>query len=491
MRAQLKSLTRNTLVYGLGQTLGRLVTKVALIPVLTRVFVPAQFGAWDLMTSLATVLQILFISGLDGALNRFLYEPQTDEERRRLVGTALLWRTGWSVAVCLPAALASGWLAGHLYGDATLGRYLRVALLGVPCTLTVMFVADFLRMSFRPWAFLAFTVSSSLVYAGLTIYLVAFRRVGVTGALGAQLLTDAGFSVVGLLLIRSAVSARIRLSMLKELLMVALPFLPIGLSYWVIQFADRVFLQKFWGYHEVGLYGAAARVALIMSFGVQAFTLAWGPFAFSQTRADNVRSLFGRVFGLYMWAAATMGVLLSCFAREILGLGTTRAYVAGQGVAPLLIFAALLNGTYYFFVIGITYVKRTALMAVVLVSTALLTLALNYAWAGPYGMYGVGAATLLGYAATTVALGMLSQRLFPCPYPILRTCLLLVLAGGVAAGGAAVPVIALLPRLGIKAGLCLLFLGASLPLGLVSAADLRTVGSMIAGRVRSVLPGEA
>ena len=491
MRAQLKSLTRDTMVYGLGQTLGRLVTKVAMIPVLTRIFIPAQFGAWDLMTSLGAVLQIVFISGLDGALNRFLYEPQTDADRRRLVGTALLWRVGWSFLICVPASLLAAELARRLYGDATMARYLQLALLSVPCTLTVMFVSDFLRMSFRPWAFLLYTVSNSVIYAGLTFYLVAWGRHGVSGALGAQLLTDGAFAVVGLVLIRGSLTLGLDRARLKELLQVALPFLPISLSYWVIQYADRVFLQQAHGYHEVGLYGAAARVAMIMSFGVQAFTLAWGPFAFSQAQSANVRELFARVFGIYAWGAAVIAVLLSCFAREILGLGTTRAYVAGQATSPLLIFAALLNGTYYFFVIGITYVRRTGTMAIVLCVTASLTLFLNYLWARPYGLFGVGAATLLGYLATTLLLGSLAQRLFPCPYRLGRSAALLLLAGLFAGLGAAMPAWPLLQRLALKSALCAVFVGLSLPLGLVSIQDLRTALGMIGGRMRSFAPGRA
>jgi len=274
MREQLRNLTRSTLIYGLGQALGRAVTKVALVPLLARAFVPAQFGAWDLVTTLAAILQLVFITGLDGGLNRLLHEEGGEEGNRRLVSTALAWRLGMSVLFCVPGALASGALAAALYGDTTLGTYLRIAFLSVPCTLAVMFVSDYLRMTFRPWAFLAFTLLNSLSYAVLVVVLVSFRHAGVTGVLGAQLITDAAFAVVGMLVLRPVLTLRISGARLKALLHVGLPFLPIALSYWIIQYADRNFLVRFRGYNELGVYGAAAKVALIMTFGVQAFTLA-------------------------------------------------------------------------------------------------------------------------------------------------------------------------------------------------------------------------
>lgn len=487
----MRALTRDTMVYGLGQTLGRVVTRVGLVPVFTRMLVTAQFGALELVTTLSAALQVVFISGMDTALNRFVYEQATDEDRRRLVSTALAWRLGASLALCVPAALLSRWIAAQVYGDVTLQPYLRVALLSVPCTLTVMFVSDFLRMSFRPWAFLGFTVMNSLVYALLAVYLVAFRGRGVTGALGAQLATDCAFALIGAWLVRGSLTVRISRAKLGELLQVGLPLLPMALAYWVIQFADRNFLARFHGYHEVGVYGAAAKVALFMQFATQAFTLAWGPFGFAQAREEGGRRLFARVLGLYLWAGGALAVMLSIFAREILGLGTTRAYVGGHPAASLLVFAVLLNGTYYIFSVGVAMVKRTALMAAVLVSTAALTLGLDYLWAGPFGMYGVGTATLVGYATTTVLLAAVSQRLFPCPYPFLRGALLVLFAGAVAAVGVHVPEWGLGARLAAKTGLWVLYVAGSFLFGLVSAADLRTVAGMVAGRLRGARPAGA
>jgi O-antigen/teichoic acid export membrane protein len=491
MRAQLRSLTRDTLIYGLGQTVGRVVTRVGLVPIFTRVFVTAQFGALELVTTLTAALQVLFISGLDTSLNRYVYQQATDEDRRRLVSTALAWRLLLSLLVCVPTALLARQLAARIYGDATLQPYLRVALLSVPCTLTVMFVSDFLRMSFRPWAFMGFTVLNSLSYAVLAVYLVAIRHRGVSGALGAQLAVDFAFALVGAYLVRRSLTLRVSREKLRELLQVGLPIVPMALAYWVIQYADRSFLVRFRGYHEVGVYGAAAKVALFMTFATQAFTLAWGPFGYAQAGEEGGRRLFARVLGLYAWAGAALAVFLSIFAREILGLGTTRAYVGGHPVAPMLVFAMMLNGMYYIFAVGITMVKRTALMAVVLVGTAVLTLGLDFALARPFGMYGVGTATLVGYTLTTVLLGAVSQRLFPCPYPFLKVVLLLAFAGALAVLGVNVPAWGLGARVAAKAGIWLAYLAGSFAFGLVSLADLKTVAGMVAGRLRGARPAGA
>ena len=487
MRAQLRALTRDTLIYGLGQTAGRVVTRVGLVPIFTRVFVTAQFGALELVTTLTAALQVVFISGLDTSLNRFVYEQATDAERSRLVSTALAWRLVLSLLLCVPAALLARHLAAGLYGDATLQPYLKVALLSVPFTLTVMFVSDFLRMSFRPWAFLGFTVLNSLAYALLAVYLVAFRHRGVSGALGSQLLVDFTFALVGLFLIRRSLTFRVSRAKLVELLHIV----PMALAYWVIQYADRNFLVRFRGYDQVGVYGAAAKVALFMTFATQAFTLAWGPFGYAQAREEGGRRLFARVLGLYAWAGCALAVLLSIFAREILGLGTTRAYVGGHPVASLLVFATMLNGMYYIFAVGITMVKRTVLMAVVLVGTAAFTLALDYTLVQPFGMYGVGTATLVGYTLTTVLLAGVSQRLFPCPYPFLKVALLLAFAGAVVLAGVHLPPWALGVRVSVKLGLWLAYLAGSFGFGLVSVNDLRTVAGMVAGRLRGARPAGA
>lgn len=491
MREQLRTLTRSTLIYGLGQALGRALTKVALVPLLARAFVPAQFGAWDLVTTLAAILQLTFITGLDGGLNRLLGDQADDTARRRLVSTALAWRVGMSLLFCVPAAFASGPIARGMYGDPTLAPYLRVMFLSVPCTLAVMFVSDFLRMTFRPWAFLSFTLLNSLVYALMVVLGVTVRHSGVTGVLAAQLVTDSVFALVGLWLLRPVLTRRWSGGQLKSLLHVGLPFLPIALSYWVIQYADRNFLVRFRGYNELGIYGAAAKVALIMTFGVQAFTLAWPPLAFAHAREEGAPRLFARVMGLYIWVGAALAVFLSVFAREILGVGTTRAYVGGQGVAPMLVYASLLNGLYYIFIIGITMARRTGVAAQILVGAAVLTLALNYLWARSYGMYGVGAATLLGYLATTVLVALYSRREFPCPYPLGRAAALLLWAGAISALGCAMPAWALGTRLALKLALVLAYLAGSALSGLVRRNDFASVGALISGRIARLRAGTA
>ncbi len=483
MRSSLRSLTREAMIYGLGQALGRMLPRVALVPLFTRALLPAQFGALELVVTLSTVLQMAFISGLDTGLNRFLHESTPGGDRRSLVSTALAWRLGLALLVCVPAAVGSAWMGAALYHDASLGSYLKLSLGTVPATLAVLFVGDYLRMTFRPWTFLAFTVLNSVLYAALAAVLVAGLHRGVSGALVAQLCTDGLFAAVGLYLIRADLTTRLNREWLARLLRMGLPLVPLAVSYWIIQYMDRVFLVTFRGYNEAGLYSGAAKVGLLMSFVIQAFTLAWGPAGFAHARTPEGPPLFARVFALYAWGGSVLAVGLSIFARELLSLGTTAAYAQAHRVCVFLVFSHLLNGTYYVFSTGLALANRTGRMAVALVGCAGLTLLLNFLLVKPYGMIGVGIATLAGYVAATVLLAVLSQREFPCPYPFGRVAVQFLLAGAASWAG-----ICLTPgrwewalpwKLGILAG----FLVISMPLRLVSFQDLGTVLGMVRGRL--------
>ena len=93
------------------------VVNFLLVPVLTRVLVPEQFGVSENVTQYtASMLLLVLVLGMDGALARFFYEQPDRQTRVRMVSSSFLFRllTGGSVALLL-AAFATP-LAGALLG---------------------------------------------------------------------------------------------------------------------------------------------------------------------------------------------------------------------------------------------------------------------------------------------------------------------------------------------------------------------------------------
>ena len=182
IRDSLKRLSGDSLVYGLGQVAGKVVNFL-LVPVLTRVLVPEQFGVSENVTQYTASALLILVLGMDGALARFFYEQPDRQTRVRMVSSSFLFRlvTGGAVGLLL-AAFATP-LAGALLGGEVYAKYLRIGALTLPATLFVLFSYDVLRVTFQPWKFIALNLTWTITVGGLTLYFVLGRHLGVAGAL--------------------------------------------------------------------------------------------------------------------------------------------------------------------------------------------------------------------------------------------------------------------------------------------------------------------
>ena len=91
MRAALKQLSSESLVYGLGQVSGRAV-QLLLVPVLTRVLMQAEYGVSDLVFAYLQTAVLVLVFGMDGALARFFYQEPDREARIRMASSSLVFR---------------------------------------------------------------------------------------------------------------------------------------------------------------------------------------------------------------------------------------------------------------------------------------------------------------------------------------------------------------------------------------------------------------
>jgi len=104
-----KGLTRDSLVYGLGMA-GQKLIGLLLLPILTRVFEPAEYGASELIGLLQLMISYFVVLGNDAALHplhlRHRFRARTAADR----ALGLLFRVAAAVAftlLLLPASAVS------------------------------------------------------------------------------------------------------------------------------------------------------------------------------------------------------------------------------------------------------------------------------------------------------------------------------------------------------------------------------------------------
>ena len=107
---------RHALVYGLATLSGKAVGFV-MIPIYTRCLSPTDYGLLELVQLGMYVLAIVLALGFSGAVIRFYYEYDTQEDRNQVVSTALLSTTSLALVATLFLLTQSQLLARMFTGS--------------------------------------------------------------------------------------------------------------------------------------------------------------------------------------------------------------------------------------------------------------------------------------------------------------------------------------------------------------------------------------
>ncbi len=503
---RVKGLTRDSLVYGIGVA-GQKVIGLVLLPVLTRVFAPAEYGATELIGLFLLFISYFVVVGNDAALLRFIFDTKLEREQRAIATTALLFRMGAALVAAVILWPFCADFSRFIFGSPIYSGYFKVTLLTLVFTTAVKFWIDLLRVRLHPSRFVVFSLGNLAAIALLTLILtpdvltfeipVINRAItmrgqgqGLRGVFYARLFADSMFAVIGLLWCWRDLAPPAPWPILKGMLRFGAPLLPVGLAQFVLAYADRYTLNRFVSLDQVGPYSVGAKVASFMMLFVAAFQYAWGPFAISIFREANARATYAKVFSLYMFVAGAIGLVLTGLAREILSLVATGHYVHGYRMAGFLVFAAVANGAFFVPAASLQIAKRTAWMGGIAIVAAALNVVLNILLVHPLEAYGVASASLIAQCVAVILLMAVAQRIYPVPFHLGRGGLTFVMAMALAAAalyvgksGAGAAILATL-------GALLLYVLGTLGLRLLSLHDFLTLKNYLQKK-RAAMSGEA
>jgi O-antigen/teichoic acid export membrane protein len=415
LRASLKRLSGESLVYGLGQVSGRAVN-LMLVPILTRVLLKQQFGVAELVNGYSASVLLVLVFGMDAALARFFYEQSDRAARVRMASSSFAFRlAGGVVAAALLAPLA-GLLAAHVMGGEVYTKYLRIGAVTLPFTLIVLWCNDLLRVTFQPWKFVALNLTQTALVGGLTLYFVLARELGVAGVLYGKWAGDSIAALLGIVLCRHHLRPQFDRAILSTMLRFGMPLVPLAFAYGIIGSMDRWSLQHFATLEEVGVYALALKFFAVVTLGVSAFQLAFMPFAYARAKDADAPLLYARVLGLYVAVAATGALIVGLLAPLGIRLLATRDYAAAAAPAVWLGFAAAAQGAYYVAGLGVNLSRRNELLVWSALGAALFAALGNLLLVPRLGAEGAAMATFAGYAVSAVLTYAISQRVYPLPY---------------------------------------------------------------------------
>lgn len=407
-------LTKDSIIYGLGSAITSFIS-IALVPLLTRVFSPAEYGVIDLLVSLVFLANVLLSYGFDTASAILFFETEHEEQRQKVLSSSLFFVLGVSFIVAIILLPFGSALSNGIFHTPNFSSAIQFSFAAIPFLLLTGFALAALRYRFRKGRYIL-TVSVNVVLTiGLTtVFLLAFP-LGVTGYFLAWFLAAFLTALFVFLLARKNFPLAFSQTTIRSLLRLGLPLVPAGLAGWSLSLIDRLFLNGF-SREVLGWYSLGVKISSVVGLAVAALQLAWSPFALSLAKQPEAKKIYAKVLTLFTLAAGFLALVLSAFAPELVHLVSGSAFAPAAKVVGILSLGLIAYGSYSIVAIAVNVAKKTAHISWTTTTAAAVNIVLNIFLIPRWGMFGAAIATLFAYVLSTWLLFRVGQRLYPIPY---------------------------------------------------------------------------
>lgn len=389
---RLKQLGKDSVIYGLGGIFGKALG-FFLLPVYTRIFSPSEYGYIEMITIIGLLLGAVVNVGMDSGQSFYFHKVKDKgkEEQARIITSILQWKIMWGFFVIVVATLISPFINLWLFNGELDFSYFLVAFFGVLFGQVMRQSAEILRLLYRPWPYILLMIAQSIVAATLVISLVVLFDKGIFGYLLGSACASILVAVIGWVIVREYLDlSSLHIRTWPMLLRFGLPLLPASLSMYVMNTADRWFIQHYHGEQELGLYAVGAKFAILIAFVVETFRKAWWPIAMDSMHSDDGPRTYRMIARGYMGIGVAGIVYLSFLSPWLMKLMAAETYYEGYPIIGILAWQSLFYGFYLIASAGLWKTENTKYSAIFFAITAVLNILLNYLLVPKYG--GIGAA---------------------------------------------------------------------------------------------------
>lgn len=457
----LKSLAKETAIYGLSSIVGRFLNYL-LVPVYT-IALSAQSGGYGVVTNIyAWVALVLVMLTFGMETGFFRFANKGDDDPQRVYSTTLLSVGGVSLSFLAVGLLLLQPIAGWLdYADHPWYVGMMMIVVAMDAIQSIPFA--YLRYRKRPLKFAAL----KLLFIVLNIALNLIYYVGLKG-------TDVGYaflfnlvctSVVMLCLLPELTGFAYVLDrdLLRRMLNYSLPLLVLGIAGILNQVADKIIFPFVYpdaaeATVQLGIYGAASKIAMVMAMFTQAFRFAYEPFVFGKSRDKDNKEMYADAMKFFI-IFTLLAFLAVMFYLDVLRYIIGRDYWDGLRVVPIVMAAEIFMGIYFNLSFWYKLIDQTYWGACFSLIGCAVLVTINVLLIPTYSYMACAWAGFAGYGVAMTLSYLVGQKKYPIRYDLKSIGAYLLLAVVLYAAAMWVPIDNLYLRLAYRTLLLLLFAG--------------------------------
>lgn len=436
--AELKSVMKDTAIYGLSSIVGRFLNYL-LMPLYTAKLEAAS-GGYGVITNIyafVALFMVLLTFGMETTFFRFVNKEKKDPYA--VYSTTLLLVGGVNllfVAVMLGRLDVIASAIGYAEHPSYVG--MMAVCVAIDAFQAIAFA--WLRYRHRPVKFAALKLLFIVMNIGLNLLYFAllpalYARHPDNAVLNFVYDPSVGVGYVFALNLVCTVLItpffypeltgfryRFNVPLARQMLGYTWPILILGLAGILNQAADKIIFpfvygDKTAGTVQLGIYGAAVKVAMIMAMITQAFRYAYEPFVFKQAGAANSKQTYAQAMKFFI-IFTLLAFLCVIGYLDVLKLLVGRDYWEGLRVVPIVMAAEIMMGVYFNLSFWYKLIDKTIWGAWFSLAGCAVLLTVNVVFIPRYGYMACAWGGFAGYGTSMLLSYFVGQRKNAIDYPL-------------------------------------------------------------------------
>ena len=418
--ANLKSLAKDTAIYGLSSIVGRFLNYL-LVPLYTY-YMPHETGDYGVSTNIyayTALILVMLTFGMETTLFRFAnderYKPDT------VFSTAMATIGSLTTVFLLmifgfigPISQALGYEHHHEYLLMMAVVVALDALQAIPFSY-LRYQKRAIRFASLKLLFIAMNIALNLFYfvvlGKTTVFYVFFINLICTGFITLFFLPD---------LFR--IEWKFDGKLLSTMLSYSWPILILGIAGILNQVADKIIFPLVYPDKEqanvlLGDYGSCVKIAMIMAMITQAFRYAYEPIVFAKSKDADKTEYYASAMK-YFLIFTLLAFLCVVGWMPVLQYIIGERYREGLGVVPIVMAAEIMMGVYFNLSFWYKLIDKTIYGAWFSLAGCAVLFAVNILLIPEYSYWACAWGGVAGYGTAMVLSYIIGQQKNPIPYPM-------------------------------------------------------------------------
>ena len=393
-----KSRLKGFLTIGFG-TIINIIISVITTPIITRIVDTKEYGQLSMFTTYSSIAVMVLCLGLDQSLIRYYYDLDSADYKSSLI------RFVYKVSIAISIVLV--FFSGCIFIFAK--KYINIDIVTISLLIvfiliqiTSRFSMIVLRVEYKSKLYAVLNIIHKAIYLvfAFCIYLVSRKEVSIIWLYIATIISSLIPTIASVIKEDELWLNNKKVNIDKRgIIRYGLPFiLSMGITT-LFEALDRISINYFCDYSEVGIYASAMSIIGIFAIIQTTFNTLWAPTSIEQyTKEPQNYNFFRTVNDVIVVLMFLFGITLVLF-KDIIILMLGEKYRGASSILPFLVFHPIMYTISETTVVGVDFSKKSHMHVYTAIAACVVNGIGNYILVPIFGGQGAAISTGISYIA--------------------------------------------------------------------------------------------